>query len=210
MFVYSVGTLCGRRACERLHLTVQLSPDFRSVQHRSATSIFAYPSRRARHAIVNKHASHTLGVKTAIVSSRREKYFSEACATLGLLSTNLRMDGVDVVLGRQLLCVSAQINLYIECNLMHPDETELKNLLIDGLQGNSGAYRLYLIKLSSLAGPGVEASHSHPRANRAPGVHERPARDISGKPAEGPEFPYADECWDGSWCDTSSVLSLLL
>lgn len=47
-------------------------------------------------------------------------------------------------------------SLYIECNGMHPEENELKQLLIDGLQGNSGAYRLYLIKLSSLLRPYVK------------------------------------------------------
>lgn len=39
---------------------------------------------------------------------------------------------------------------------MHPDENELKRLLIDGLQGNSSAYRLYLMKLSSLLRPYVK------------------------------------------------------
>ena len=38
---------------------------------------------------------------------------------------------------------------------MHPDEDELRQLLIDGLQGDAGAYRSYLIKLSSLLRPYV-------------------------------------------------------
>ncbi|ARP98067.1 RNA polymerase ECF family sigma subunit [Pseudorhodoplanes sinuspersici] len=38
---------------------------------------------------------------------------------------------------------------------MHPDENELRRLLIDGLQGNSDAYRLYLAKLTSLLRPYV-------------------------------------------------------
>jgi len=39
---------------------------------------------------------------------------------------------------------------------MHPDENELRRLLIDGLEGNSGAYRLYLMKLSTLLRPYVK------------------------------------------------------
>ena len=39
---------------------------------------------------------------------------------------------------------------------MHPDESELKQLLLDGLEGNSSAYRLYLLKLSSLLRPYVK------------------------------------------------------